>query len=314
MNKYVLDKDFNLKKVTRSVWGILWTCLKWIVATVSLAAFSYLIFSFVLNTEEEKRLKQENRMYEKLYPEMQKKERLVAEVIKDLQARDEEIYKRIFNMQAPSADPQNFALFVFASDSVGDKDIVEYAEKKVSALTGMVDSIDNNFKQIFSAAKGGVRAFPPMRVPIDGLKFAQVGASVGMKMNPFYKVMTMHEGIDLIAGQGTPVLASCDGVVSLVKRSKKGLGNVVEITHANGYMTRYAHLADITVREGEKVQAGRRIANVGITGNSFAPHLHYEVHRDSLLLNPVNFFFASFSPEDYMKVAYMAASTGQSMD
>ena len=61
MNKYVLDKDFNLKKVTRSVWGILWTCLKWIVATVSLAAFSYLIFSFVLNTEEEKRLKQENR-------------------------------------------------------------------------------------------------------------------------------------------------------------------------------------------------------------------------------------------------------------
>lgn len=133
-------------------------------------------------------------------------------------------------------------------------------------------------------------------------------------MNPFYKVMTMHEGIDLIAGQGTPVLASCDGVVSLVKRSKKGLGNVVEITHANGYMTRYAHLADITVREGEKVQAGRRIANVGITGNSFAPHLHYEVRRDSLLLNPVNFFFASFSPEDYMKVAYMAASTGQSMD
>ena len=98
MNKYVFDKDFNLKKVTRSVWGILWTCLKWIVATVSLAAFSYLIFSFVLNTEEEKRLKQENRMYEKLYPEMQKKERLVAEVIKDLQARDEEIYKRIFNM------------------------------------------------------------------------------------------------------------------------------------------------------------------------------------------------------------------------
>lgn len=136
MNKYVLDKDFNLKKVTRSVWGILWTCLKWIVATVSLAAFSYLIFSFVLNTEEEKRLKQENRMYEKLYPEMQKKERLVSEVIKDLQARDEEIYKRIFNMQAPSADPQNSALFVFASDSVGDKDIVEYAERKASALTG----------------------------------------------------------------------------------------------------------------------------------------------------------------------------------
>lgn len=313
MVRYILDKDFNLLKVTRSLSGILWTCAKWVIATASLAAFYYLIFSLVINTDEEKRLKQENRLYEKLYPEMEQKEKLISDVVKDLQARDNAIYKQIFKSQAPSVDPQNSALFFFATDSTEDKDIVEYAERRSLALLDMTSRIDSNFKAVFSDAASS-RTLPPMLVPVPDLKFAQVGASVGKKMDPFYKVLTMHTGIDLIAGQGTPVIATADGVVLEVKRSGKGPGNIVEIGHDGGYRTLYAHLQDIVVRKGEHVKAGRKIANVGMSGNSFAPHLHYEVHRDSLVLDPVNFFFASFSPEDYMKAAYMAATTGQSLD
>lgn len=313
MARYILDKDFNLLKVTRSVSGVLWTCAKWVIATASLAAFYYLIFSLVVNTDEEKRLKRENRLYEKLYPEMEQKEKLISDVVKDLQARDNAIYKQIFKSQAPSVDPQNSALFFFATDSTADKDIVEYTERKSLALLDMTSRIDSNFKEVFSDAASS-RTLPPMLVPVPDLKFAQVGASVGKKMDPFYKVLTMHNGIDLIAGQGTPVLATADGVVLEVKRSGKGSGNIVEIGHDGGYRTLYAHLQDIVVRKGERVKAGRKIANVGMSGNSFAPHLHYEVHRDSLVLDPVNFFFASFSPEDYMKAAYMAATTGQSLD
>ena len=313
MVRYILDKDFNLLKVTRSLSGILWTCAKWVIATASLAAFYYLIFSLVVNTDEEKRLKRENRLYEKLYPEMEQKEKLISDVVKDLQARDNAIYKQIFKSQAPSVDPQNSALFFFATDSTADKDIVEYTERRSLALLDMTSRIDSNFKEVFSDAASS-RTLPPMLVPVPDLKFAQVGASVGKKMDPFYKVLTMHNGIDLIAGQGTPVLATADGVVLEVKRSGKGSGNIVEIGHDGGYRTLYAHLQDIVVRKGERVKAGRKIANVGMSGNSFAPHLHYEVHRDSLVLDPVNFFFASFSPEDYMKAAYMAATTGQSLD
>lgn len=313
MVRYILDKDFNLLKVTRSLSGILWTCAKWVIATASLAAFYYLIFSLVVNTDEEKRLKMENRLYEKLYPEMEQKEKLISDVVKDLQARDNAIYKQIFKSQAPSVDPQNSALFFFATDSTADKDIVEYTERRSLALLDMTSRIDSNFKEVFSDAASS-RTLPPMLVPVPDLKFAQVGASVGKKMDPFYKVLTMHNGIDLIAGQGTPVLATADGVVLDVKRSGKGAGNIVEIGHDGGYRTLYAHLQDIVVRKGERVKAGRKIANVGMSGNSFAPHLHYEVHRDSLVLDPVNFFFASFSPEDYMKAAYMAATTGQSLD
>ena len=313
MVRYILDKDFNLLKVTRSLSGILWTCAKWVIATASLAAFYYLIFSLVINTDEEKRLKQENRLYEKLYPEMEQKEKLISDVVKDLQARDNAIYKQIFKSQAPSVDPQNSALFFFATDSTEDKDIVEYTERRSLALLDMTSRIDSNFKAVFSDAASS-RILPPMLVPVPDLKFAQVGASVGKKMDPFYKVLTMHTGIDLIAGQGTPVIATADGVVLDVKRSGKGPGNIVEIGHDGGYRTLYAHLQDIVVRKGERVKAGRKIANVGMSGNSFAPHLHYEVHRDSLVLDPVNFFFASFSPEDYLKAAYMAATTGQSLD
>lgn len=313
MARYILDKDFNLLKVTRSVSGVLWTCAKWVIATASLAAFYYLIFSLVVNTDEEKRLKRENRLYEKLYPEMEQKEKLISDVVKDLQARDNAIYKQIFKSQAPSVDPQNSALFFFATDSTADKDIVEYTERRSLALLDMTSRIDSNFKEVFSDAASS-RTLPPMLVPVPDLKFAQVGASVGKKMDPFYKVLTMHNGIDLIAGQGTPVIATADGVVLEVKRSGKGPGNIVEIGHDGGYRTLYAHLQDIVVRKGERVKAGRKIANVGMSGNSFAPHLHYEVHRDSLVLDPVNFFFASFSPEDYMKAAYMAATTGQSLD
>lgn len=313
MVRYILDKDFNLLKVTRSVSGVLWTCAKWVIATASLAAFYYLIFSLVVNTDEEKRLKRENRLYEKLYPEMEQKEKLISDVVKDLQARDNAIYKQIFKSQAPSVDPQNSAMFFFATDSTADKDIVEYTERRSLALLDMTSRIDSNFKEVFSDAASS-RTLPPMLVPVPDLKFAQVGASVGKKMDPFYKVLTMHNGIDLIAGQGTPVLATADGVVLEVKRSGKGPGNIVEIGHDGGYRTLYAHLQDIVVTKGERVKAGRKIANVGMSGNSFAPHLHYEVHRDSLVLDPVNFFFASFSPEDYMKAAYMAATTGQSLD
>jgi murein DD-endopeptidase MepM/ murein hydrolase activator NlpD len=124
----------------------------------------------------------------------------------------------------------------------------------------------------------------------------------------------MHNGLDLIAPAGDPVYATADGVVKEVTKSRKGLGNVVAIDHGNGYVTRYAHLADIEVRKGRRVKAGTRIGYVGVSGNSFAPHLHYEVLRDTVVMDPVNHFFASLDPEEYVNVMIMAATTGQSLD
>ena len=88
----------------------------------------------------------------------------------------------------------------------------------------------------------------------------------------------------------------------------------MEIDHGNGYVTRYAHLADIEVRKGRRLKRGDRIGYVGVSGNSFAPHLHYEVLRDTLVMDPVNHMFASVTPEEYVNMLVMSVSTGQSMD
>ena len=123
-----------------------------------------------------------------------------------------------------------------------------------------------------------------------------------------------HNGLDLIAPAGEPVYAVADGIIKEIIKSRKGLGNVVEIDHGNGYVTRYAHLADVEVSKGRRLERGDRIGYVGVSGNSFAPHLHYEVLRDTVVLDPVNHFFASVSPEDYLNMLVMSVSTGQSMD
>ena len=123
-----------------------------------------------------------------------------------------------------------------------------------------------------------------------------------------------HNGLDLVAHSGEPVYVTADGVVTDVIKSRKGLGNVVVVSHDGGYVTRYAHLADIEVRKGKKLKKGDRIGYVGVSGNSFAPHLHYEVLRDTLVMDPVNHFFASLDPEEYVNVMIMAATTGQSLD
>ena len=118
----------------------------------------------------------------------------------------------------------------------------------------------------------------------------------------------------MLAHSGEPVYAAADGVVKEVIRSRKGLGNQVVIDHGNGYKTRYAHLADMEVVRGRVVKKGTRLGYVGVSGNSFAPHLHYEVLRDTVVLDPVNHLFASVMPEDYMNILIMSVSTGQSMD
>ena len=150
--------------------------------------------------------------------------------------------------------------------------------------------------------------------PLKDFSFAQTGASVGERINPFYKVKIMHNGLDLIAPAGDPVPAAGDGVVTEVTKSRKGLGNVVTITHKGGYKTRYAHLADIEVRKGNRVRKGKVIGYVGVSGNSFAPHLHYEVYRDTSIMDPVHYMFESVTPDEYVNMLVMSASTGQSMD
>ena len=288
--------------------------LIFVVGTMSMAVLYYVIFALVFSTDTERRLRQQNRMYEQEYPELERKEALLSDVVEGLKVKDNSIYENIFHTSAPDMEPHASIDFLAGLDSIPDNDIVDYAARKIAFLESCSNIVEANFRQVMAVISDSGFVMPPMTNPLENFSFAQTGASVGNKINPFYKVGMQHNGLDMIAPSGAPVYAAADGVVKNVIRSRKGLGNVVEIDHGNGYVTRYAHLADVEVRKGRELKKGARIGYVGVSGNSFAPHLHYEVLRDTLVMDPVNHLFASVTPDDYVNMLIMAVSTGQSLD
>ena len=313
--QYVFDEEkVRFRKVKVSFWAVLRKILLLFVASLSMAVLYYIVIALFISTEEERLLRTENRMYERELPELEAREKLLSDVVEGLQVRDDRIYEEIFHTSAPNMDPGSSLDFLEGLDSIPDKNIVMHSTGKLEVLERRAEKIEDNFRQIIGMVQGEGFVAPPMMNPLEKFSFAQTGASVGERINPFYKVKIMHNGLDLIAPAGDPVYASADGYVKDVVKSRKGLGNVVTIDHENGYETRYAHLADIEVRKGRRVKKGARIGYVGVSGNSFAPHLHYEVIRDTTVLDPVNYFFSSVTPDEYVNMLIMSASTGQSMD
>jgi hypothetical protein len=308
------DNDIKFRKRKTSVWAVIRRILMFFVASLSMAVLYYVLFALVFSTDTERKLRQENRMYEKEYPELERKEKMLADVLEGLKVRDNNIYEEIFHMAAPDMDRLSSMDFLAVLDSVPDDNIVRYAEGKLAMMEDRADRIEENFRLAMAAVRDSGFVMPPMTNPLNDYTFAQTGASVGSRMNPFYKVPMQHNGLDMLAHSGEPVHAAADGVVKEVIKARKGLGNVVVIDHGGGYLTRYAHLADMQVSRGRKVKRGTCIGYVGVSGTSFAPHLHYEVLRDTVVLDPINHLFASVTPEEYMNMMVMSISTGQSLD
>lgn len=122
----------------------------------------------------------------------------------------------------------------------------------------------------------------------SGMPVAQgyIASGFGDRSDPFDGHQAIHMGVDFSAPEGTPVTAVADGVVTFTG-VRNGYGNVVEIDHGNGYMTRYAHNSAIDAKAGDRVHAGQTIANVGSTGRSTGPHCHFEVWYNGRAVNPM---------------------------
>jgi murein DD-endopeptidase MepM/ murein hydrolase activator NlpD len=297
----------SIKKMVRRV-------LLFFVASLSLTVVYYVLFSLVFSTEAEKRLERENDMFQRELPQLQQKEALLADVIGGLGGRDDRIYEEIFQASAPSLSPLTSVRDFSGVDTIPDQELVVYAQRKLDDVIAKAESVEEDFMRIAELLRDSSFVMPPMSNPLDEFTFAQTGASVGDKINPFYKVPIRHNGLDMVSHSGEPVHVTADGVVADIIKSRKGLGNVVVVSHKGGYVTRYAHLADIEVKKGRSLKKGDRIGYVGVSGNSFAPHLHYEVLRDTLVMDPVNYMFASLDPEEYVNVMILAVTTGQSLD
>lgn len=132
----------------------------------------------------------------------------------------------------------------------------------------------------------------PSIFPVAGVLSSRFTTS---RFHPIHHRALPHEGIDISAPQGTPILAAANGTVTFAGWNG-GFGNLVEVDHGNGYVTRYGHASKILVRRGQKVTRGEVVAHVGSTGISNAPHLHYEVRVGGAAVNPMNFVIRSVLP------------------
>ncbi len=149
-----------------------------------------------------------------------------------------------------------------------------------------VEALDSSLKALGTAQ--GLLAKVPVASPAPG---SPLSSPFGARIDPFLGHQAMHSGLDFRASTGTPVHATADGKVIDAGRNG-GYGNMVEIDHGNGMSTRYAHLSRISVNSGDKVSRGTKVGEVGSTGRSTGPHLHYEVRRHGHAVDPVSFLKA----------------------
>ena len=315
--KYKFNKEqLNFVEDKRGFKGWVKIIFKYFGLSILLALLYYVVFSLLVSTEQEKVLARETQLMEQEYSKLQQKVGVLDNTIKNLQHRDREIYRSIFNAEPPVYSSMGDYDMFEGIDTTRMESMVSDAKMRLDVIEKGMGKVNSTIEEINSALEGlgeSAKSIPSI-VPIKDFTVRQTGASVGEKMHPFYKTVTMHTGMDLLAATDTPILAAADGVVECAVRNGKKDGINVTINHQNGYVTVYKNMGKMSVRKRQKVKQGDIIGRVGMSGISFAPHLHYEVWYNGQMMNPMDYFFASLTPQMYRDMAVIVANTGQSLD
>ncbi len=215
----------------------------------------------------------------------------------DFASRQEQRMRALYGINYPLSSPEAFGVggrsYPEGSDaelSQGLQEHLFHAELKGRQLHGRIGHTLRNFHQIKEFVD--YRHFLWDHTPSVLPAFGNLSSGFGYRVHPVSGRYAMHKGIDISGGRWTPVYATANGVVTVSQR-EGGYGNLVVIDHGNGYKTKYGHLNRISVRKGEIVKRFDRIGYMGATGTATGVHVHYEVLRDGIALNPQRFILPS---------------------
>ena len=285
-----------------------------------LSFFILLIFYQFFDSPKEKKLKLEIQNLTSQYEVIDKNMKQVEIVLDEIQDRDDNIYRVIFEADPipTSIRKQGFGGVNRYEKLLGlsNSELMINTSKKIDQLTKQLYLQSKSFDEVIDLAKNksNMLASIPAIQPVANKDLKRMASGYGYRIHPIYKTRKMHYGMDFSAKTGTEIYSTGDGVVSKVKRSKRGYGNYVKINHGFGYETLYAHMSKYIVKKGQKVKRGEVIGFVGNSGISTAPHLHYEVRKDNKKINPVNFYYNDLSPEEYEKMLEISLQSNQSLD
>lgn len=289
------------------------------------ALFGVLSFLVLLNTPffetpKDRLQAREIENFKLNYAILNKKMDQIDEVLGSVEERDNNLYRVYFNT-SPIPAEQRKAGFGGVNrykelEGFDNSELVVNTSKRVDIISKELVIQSKSLDEILKLAKekDKLLAAIPAIQPVRNENLRAVASGFGYRTDPFTKARKFHAGMDFSAKSGTPVFASGDGIVERADNTASGYGNHIVIRHGFGYQTLYGHLSKYKVRSGQHVKRGDIIGFVGSTGRSEAPHLHYEVHKNGEVVNPLNFYYGNISAAEYVVISKLANQENQSLD
>ena len=297
MGKIKVKYHFNTKTMTFeeirvSVKEKLLKVFSILTSGMVLAAVAMVIFYSFFDSPKEKLLKREIAEYELQYDIMNKRLDQMSAVLEDIQQRDNNIYRMIFEAEpVPDAvrkagygGEERYARF----NGMETEELLKSTSKKLDVVSRQLYVQSKSYDEVIDLVKNKEKmlACIPAIQPVEKNKCTIV-SGFGYRIHPVYKTLRMHTGIDFAAKTGTPIYATGDGIVIDPKGNESGYGNVCIISHGYGYQSLYGHMSRMVVKPGDRVKRGQLVGYVGSTGLSVAPHCHYEVRMNGTPVNPL---------------------------
>ncbi|OAB27909.1 Peptidase family M23 [Flavobacterium fryxellicola] len=321
--KYYYDSENlayrKIKTRKRTKFGVI------VLFLLASALFGSLSFIILLNTPyfETPKDRLQAREIENLrlnYALLNKKMDQVNGVVDAIENRDNNLYRVYFNK---TAIPDSIRKAGFQGknryqllEGYNNSQLVLNTTKRIDVLSKELAIQSKSLDVILklAEAKSDFLSAIPAIQPVQNENLKQMASGFGYRTDPFTKARKMHEGMDFTAKTGTAIYATGDGMVVKADNTASGYGNHIVIRHGFGYETLYAHLSKYKARAGQRVKRGDIIGYVGSTGRSEGPHLHYEVHKDKKVVNPLNFYYGNISAVEYVVIAQLANQENQSLD
>ncbi|MDF9829141.1 M23 family metallopeptidase [Parabacteroides sp. PF5-6] len=297
----------------------LYGLLRHLSTGVLFGAATFLAIMYLIDSPMESQLRKENKLLQTQYEVLSLRLNDALDVLEDLQQRDENLYRAIF--QAESI-PESVRKSGFGGTNryehlmqLSNPELVVATSRRMDMLRKQLYVQSNSLEELITIGKSQEersKCIPAIQ-PISNKDLTRTASGYGMRIDPIYRVPRFHTGMDFSAKTGTEIYATGDGVVTYAAW-KQGYGNCLVINHGYGYETLYGHMSKYRARVGQKVKRGQVIGEVGNTGKSTGPHLHYEVMVRGKYDNPARYYFMDLTPEEYDRMIQIADNHGQVMD
>ena len=313
------QESYTYERIYPTVKDRLFIFLRHLLSGIIIGGGGIFCFIYFFGSPGEQASVKENQLLRTQFDVVSKRLDDALLVMKDLQQRDDYMYRAVFHSDPIPSSIRYSGVggsgrYDYLLD-ISSPDLIIQTTKKVDLLSKQIYVQSNSFDQIVDLAKNQKErlAHIPSIQPISDKYLRQMASGYGTRIDPVYGTVKFHAGMDFSANIGTPVYATAAGTV-IYADWHQGYGQCIIIDHGYDYETLFGHLSKYDVRVGQKVVRGEKIGEVGNTGKSTGPHVHYEVHVKGQPDNPAKYYFMDLTPAEYDLMLKEADNRGQVMD